>query len=397
MLNMFDPDFLPSIFILLITLCIIAFVYTNDSIEWKNIIIAGFVIRIILLYLDIFHIIPILGSGADTERFHLASLYNMDAIEKWKITNYTIFLELIYNLSNGSRLIAQYVNVLFGLFAIVLVQRIMHILKINRTSQLLPLLLMCFIPNISSMSAVLLRESWVVFFVSLSLYFFVKWFTYGGGISALLSIISVFSAAYMHSGVIFMLCGYFIAFITYSPQTLKVNITLKSYFVIVGIVLFFLFASSSLGVFTEKFEKLENADHLVTMTNKVNGGGSAYLQWIKTDNLLVALLVSPLKMIYFLFAPLPTEWRGLNDILAFLIDGLIYLYIVYNIFKNKILGHASIIRSYILISLLLVVFAFSYGTYNAGTAMRHRVKIIPVLVVAFAISKSNIKEEEDGV
>ena len=98
-------------------------------------------------------------------------------------------------------------------------------------------------------------------------------------------------------------------------------------------------------------------------------------------------------MFYFLFSPVPWEWRGFKDILAFFIDSIWYVMLCWGIYKSKP-NAFYMVKKGLVISLLAVVFIFGLGVSNAGTAMRHRAKLLSFIVVTFCISKSE-KQEED--
>lgn len=389
----FDPEFLPSILIITSFLLVCTYVYRDKKIDYKILVIVGFLVRIFLMYCDYYDIFIVFGSGMDTERFHAASLYNMYATEEWKITNYTTFLKPIYILSNGSRLIAQYVNVLFGFFTIIITLHILQNFRLDKKTTLFTTILLTLLPNQCCFSAILLREAWIIFFVTLSLMMFVKWFLYGNQTAAIMSIVVVFVASYMHSGVILVLAGYIVAFITYSPRAKRVIFNAKGIILLVIMGIVIVAGSSYLGIFTEKFSKLEDVDDFIQITNMVSEGGSAYLQWIRTDSVFQSILFSPIKMIYFLFSPLPADWRGMTDIVAFMLDGIVYLILVYHIMRNMIKRRDNPLKTYIAISVIFTVFTFAYGTYNSGTAMRHRSKIFPIIVVLYAIVR---KENTDN-
>ena len=103
----------------------------------------------------------------------------------------------------------------------------------------------------------------------------------------------------------------------------------------------------------------------------------------------VAILVAPIKMFYFMFSPIPLDWRGLGDIVSFLFDSSVYLFLVgatiYGLFKSDMPMRNKI---FVLMFLAITVLVYSYGTQSAGTAMRHRNKIIPLLLITFAIAYS---------
>ena len=392
-----DPDFYSLLTILIVSVLVLFFIYGKRNLRHQNLLSFGFLLRLFLLFADYYHWFPILHSGSDTEGFHRIALRNAHSLVKYVITNYTVFLTFVYEATDCSRLIAQFINVLLGIGIIVLVQQCMRMLKINKVTELTVVCVLVFLPNLTIFSAILLREAWVEFFVALSLYFFVKWFIYGNALNIVLVVVSMLTASYMHSGVIGLLVGYAIAFIAYNPKIQKATFSKTTVISLILLIVLSVGLSSHLELFTEKFASYDNLDDIVDIANSKGGGGADYLTWINTNSVTQSILLAPLKMFYFLFSPLPTEWRGMKDIVGFLIDGAAYMGLCYSIMKHKAQSkvHAKL-KYFLLISLIAVTFIFAYGAKNAGTAIRHRAKIISVVLVIYAlgnVEKKMIKEE----
>nr|WP_316046727.1 hypothetical protein [Planococcus glaciei] len=90
-----------------------------------------------------------------------------------------------------------------------------------------------------------------------------------------------------------------------------------------------------------------------------------------------------------MFSPLPLDWRGMGDIVSFFFDSSVYLFLVgatiFGLVKSDMPIRNKI---FILLFLIVTVFVYSYGTQAAGTAMRHRNKIIPLLLITFTMSNT---------
>ncbi len=375
------------------------YIYGAREIYFRNIIFMGFALRVILLLADYFKWFPILNSGADSELFHMVAANNVKNYTSDLKTNYTIVLTFIYHLTDCSRIIAQFLNVLMGLGIILMVQSVLKRLDVDLKRMKIVMLILAFMPNLNIFSAILLREAWVEFFIALSLVCFVNWFLRGGALYIVLSIAAVLSASFMHAGVIGVLIGYTVAYIIYNPTTQKVTISRNTIISLVFLLTISSVVSSSMGLFTGKFAEYDNIEDIVHVTNRTTGGGSDYLTWISTNSVTQSLLFAPLKMIYFLFSPLPTEWRGANDMIGFLIDGAIYLMMFITIFKCRAAtGITKQLKRFLMVSIVVVTFIFGYGTTNAGTAFRHRNKIVSIVVVTFAIStiKTNKYEQTEN-
>ncbi|WP_459189441.1 hypothetical protein ACGE0T_05010 [Parabacteroides sp. APC149_11_2_Y6] len=339
------------------------------------------------MFADYYKWFPILNSGVDSEAFNRIAVMNQSSSEILSRTNYTYFLTLIYYLTDSSRLIAQYFNVLFGLGVVILVQKSIATFRVNRKAENVAMAVVILLPNLIIFSGILLREAWVEFFVAASLYCFLKWFRTGGTQYMVFVITYMLAAMWMHSGVVGLLAGYLVAFITYNPRKYRVDFLSGTIFRLILLVLLVVGFMGYSEMFTGKFNKYESVDDIVDVTNYKGGGGSDYLTWINVNSVSLSLLFSPLKMLYFLFSPLPTEWRGINDVIGFLIDGSVYLFLIYKIVRSEVASRIpKLLKRYLLISVLVATFIFAYGTTNAGTAFRHRAKLLPVILITYVVS-----------
>lgn len=384
-----NADFYPLLFVVISSLCIAVYIFGVKSLPFGGLVFLGFLLRLFLMFADYYKWFPIINSGLDSEGFHQVALANQTSVELASNTNYTYFLTLVYYITGSSRMIAQYLNVLFGVGVMVIVQRCLAMLNISKKTGMTVMLVVVLLPNLIIFSGILLREAWVEFFVSASVLCFLYWFRDGRVQHIIGVVVCVLCAAWMHSAVIGLLAGYIVAFITYCPRSGRVQFsggTIISLILLSGMLVVFM---GYANLFTGKFAKLESQDDLFKITNRISGGGSDYLTWISVESVTQGLLFSPLKMFYFLFSPLPTEWRGVQDVLGFVIDGAVYLWLCIMIFGSKCAeGVPRLLKRYLIVSLLVTTFIFAYGTTNAGTAFRHRAKLFSLIAVTYVVSVS---------
>ena len=384
-----------------ILFCIMAAILLTASIykkkeNFSNIIFIGFVLRIALMIVDLYHIFPLLHSGNDSERFDTLARSNVNLSATQQYGSYSTFLTIVYRLFNSyhPRMVAQFINVLFGVGVLIVLRKCLNLTDIRYKTKRNAMLIVAFLPNMMILSSILLREAWVEYFTTLSLYFFLKWF-YGKGWSGsiYLSIMSCLTACYMHAGVIGLLPVFFIVFLSYNPMTQKIRLSLQK--ILPTFIILFITASVFLNhtdIFGAKFAILldpeSDSGEIIqhSLSPQAEVGGSRYLQWLNVSSPIVGFLCLPLRMFYFLFSPLPSEWHGLNDIVAFALDGFVYLYVVWQIAKSFSMAAYKRLRKYLVLAVLLVTAIFSLGTYTAGTAMRHRAKILPVIAFIYAVS-----------
>lgn len=98
---------------------------------------------------------------------------------------------------------------------------------------------------------------------------------------------------------------------------------------------------------------------------------------------------------------MPLDWRGIFDIISFFLDSSFYLftliYAMNGLKKNNRNKNLSII---LIISILATSYIFGIGVSNAGTAIRHRQKIISLFIILLSISgntteKTNIEIDKN--
>ena len=92
------------------------------------------------------------------------------------------------------------------------------------------------------------------------------------------------------------------------------------------------------------------------------------------------IVVTPLRAIYFLFSPFPWDVRAVNHVIG-LFDALLYMVIIGAAWRNRAALWANRATRVILLMLIPLVLAFAWGTGNAGTAVRHRSKLVLAFVM----------------
>lgn len=384
------------IFCIVLSVILIIQIYKGDG-RFSNIVMLGFLLRIAVMVVDLNQWFTVLHSGGDTENFHLIALRNNITGSGDSLTNYTSFLTLVYSIfmEGNPRMVAQFINVVFGTGAVLIVRRCVRLLGAPQRIQRIVIILAAFLPEMIILSSILLREAWVQFFVALSLLYFLKWFLRSGNsmFNMAASVAAVFVASYMHPGVIGFAVGYFVAFIFYNPKAQRLKISFMSIFMIVamfGVVTMFV---ANMDIFGDKFTEValeeEYIEEQFTDIQYDEDAGSTYMQWLDTSSLLVGVAALPLRMFYFMFSPLPFDWRGMSDIIAFMLDALVNLWLFWKIVRTGTKSPMmKRLRIFLLVGILLTTAIFALGTTTSGTAMRHRTKFRSVLLVTYAVSQT---------
>lgn len=359
-----------------------------------NILFPAYLLRLFAMIWDIYasdiFILP--NSGGDAIGFFYSAeaiAGNIDLITGQIYGGlYAKIVGSIFAFVGAERLIGQYINVLLGMTTIIFLYKTLLMLKVNKKIVKRSLFIIAFFPNAVVLSGIFLREAIISTFIMISVYFFVKWYCHKNYNYMLFSTVYLLIASAFHAGVVGIFVGYVFFYMFYKHDKKSFASSYKS----VGIFVFFV--SIALVIATQfnevlllKFASIENMEDIYSKA-ALSLGESAYLTGIEINSLIDVLFYGPIKMFYFLASPLPMDWRGFADIIAFFMDGSFYLgVIVYGLLNFKHLKNNPIAVG-ILIILLITSFIFGLGSSNAGTAIRHRHKILPIFLILLAVMLS---------
>jgi len=293
---------------------------------------------------------------------------------------YTWFCAVIYHLLGRSPLLLQALNIIFWTIAQHYMVKTARILGAKHNIGVLAWTYALF-PAAIFFSTVILREAICIAGIVAGTYFWAYASKNGSIFGYLLSLALFTLAAICHYGCVFLILG--VGVIPFLPR--KGSAKQSG-----GFRVFILVAS--LGVLTSltfggMFSALAPALNPETVSVARLGGvvedgyergRSDYMDKATATSTANLFWTVPLRILYFMFAPLPWMVQRVSDAAA-LLDSFIYVVIAFVIFKNrnKIYRNHSAFSA--LFSTLMAVIVFSFGTLNFGTAMRHRAKFLPVL------------------
>ncbi len=199
-------------------------------------------------------------------------------------------------------------------------------------------------------------------------------------------------AAMTHSGMIALVVCYAVlgSMVTKSGEIKFSPVKLVFGFILLLALMASPFASSM----TERFQFAEDAQSTEELANTVSsmndvGGNTRYYGSLPTNPIML-LLLEPYLFLMFVFAPLPFQVHSFGQGIAFLIDAVPQFFLVHATYQYLVVerkkGTPQIMgyKTMGLWLLLLVYFIFSLGVSCYGTAMRHRAKVAPLLIV-FAV------------
>lgn len=367
-----------NIVVVVITAAVLAWIWWKADRPTAIILTAAYLVRLLVFYADIYQLVANPFSGEDTENFHAAAIAFLSENGPIK-TNYTYVLAAIYRVFGSyGRFAAQFLNVLMSFGTVLLSCWALRMMEIPRKWRMIAVSVVAFMPVTVCLSGILLRESWIQFFLMFSVCCFIRWYLRGGVWNEVACMGGTFAAMLMHAGCVGALAVYMFGFLV--CRTWKTD-GVRTYVLTVCVMVLFLLP---MLVFPELL--------LAKFVNAADSGldivpvvaGSTYLLWMQKLGVGLRMLLSPVRMFYLLFSPLPFDWRGLSDVAVFCIDSLVYIVLVVLMFRPPLLGGAAQLKRFLGYAVLVLTFVFALGTTNAGTAVRHRAKFLPVLVLAAA-------------
>jgi len=361
---------------------------------------AGYLLRLaFLVWVQYFsHVLLLPNAGFDEYTFYYQAMGKL--IRGTSVPSYSTLVAFQANFYGLSLLYSRYVNILYSMVAILFFSRTIELLKIQKKTYRLVILLACLLPNYALLSSLLLRESLNIMFLSMAGYFLVLWWNDGRIFHWGISICFALSSAWLHSGAIAFAVGEVVAFFCSNIEDKRRNFNLfnvKNIFIcMIFLVIALLFMRLHESEITRQFNSIDSIADVTTSSHLRADGGSGYSSDIvANDSLGGFVLNTPFHMINFLFSPLPWQWRGFSDILAFIISPVFYFYVCLLVFyKHEYLKSIELLPLFVIIALGASVL-FGWGVSNAGTALRHRDKFIFVFLTILALIKNEDEIKEN--
>lgn len=382
LLNLYGIQLFPESII--IVYFITSLFFLNVKKDFFVIFLIGYIIRIMLMYFDIyFNDVFVLPHTGDANSFYEAGkiYFNYGSIFLSDIYGglYSKFLGFIMLLTGENRLILQHLNIIFDIGSIIILIRCLQFLDIKNKIIKIITLIYTFMPMHMIIASVLMRESIIVYLISLSLINIINYYKNNKTKYLVEAFTFIILGSLFHSAVIFLGIGY-LYIILFNKSNINFKKTLN--------ILILLFLLISIVYINRDiiFKKLLIDGEVNISYGNYKGADSIYLPQLKINNIREAIIYSPIRGLYFLISPTPFYWRGIVDVLSFMLDSSIYIIFIMEsirVLKNReIVLNNKVIVLGLLLSIFVFTIIFGLGVNNSGTAIRHRNKIL-ILVLTF--------------
>ena len=388
----------------IIGICLLLVLIYVMTIRWpllKNIIWIGALLRILAALIHFF-IFQLPDGKIDAVKFEnyawsFSQMPFNDYLLSFKTNTlaltFTWFLSLIYRLFGRSPLLLQCISIFIGVLCILLVYKLSFLLSNNEKKAKQSAWILAVFPTVILYNSLILREVFVMFFLLLAFIYFAKWYISKNVNYGILTLVCFIPLYYLHSALILGGITFFAIFFIESILFFKVRYR-QNKFSIIHAILLSVTPLVTLYLFTVlpgikipylgKFDDIFTFSRILFQTKVTSLGGSVYPDWLSPKSPLDFFLLIIPRLGYLLFSPFIWDLRAINHLLGF-VDGLLYLFVFYWIAKGILFEKHKQIITRILIILIPLLVVYSWGVGNFGTALRHRVKFIPVFIAISTI------------
>ncbi len=323
-------------------------------------------------------------------------------------------ISVSYTILDRSELMAKMFSVGVGTGAIFLIYRLSLILWGSRTALKAAWFATLF-PSFILYSSLILREVYVVFFLTYALIGCVNFISKKNFFYFIQSFFGFLIAALFHGPLIL---GFFIFLIYIFLKILKENNYFirfkkkKLYLIFLLPILLLPIITYLMGYYSipkignisnfgnikdkDKIELQKIEDRLIwkiktaTRSSGDRDTGAGYPSWTVPTNIIEIVYLAPVRMTYFLYSPFPWDIKRFAHLIG-LFDAFFYLYLSFCIVRNRKILYENPQTRFLIIILFMYIFAYSFGVGNFGTGVRHRLKFIGVLIAIAAPTIVKIK------
>lgn len=415
----------------------ITFSIVNKNPKTINFLFVALFLRSICVIVDQY-VFPLPGSSMDAWTFEqfafdFSQKYGLDVVHQL-LDGDSYFLSkiisILYTLIDRSSFMAKMFSVGFGTAAVFLIYHLTLILWGTHAASKAGWFA-AFFPSLVLYSAIIMREIYVVFFLTYALIGCVNFIDKRKVIYFIKLFFGFFIAALFHGPLIF---GFFIFLIYLIFKILKENNYFLNYkernmFAFLLIPVFLIpFVTFFLGYYSiPKIGNINDVGESKTILIKNIGGkmvkiipedqtklltdfesriiwkmnkartqchfavcAASYPEWTVPKNIEELSYLIPVRMFYLLYAPFPWDIKRTTHLLG-LLDAIFYIYLSFCILRNRKSLYKNPQTLFLLIILIMYIGAYSLGVGNFGTGIRHRLKFIGILIAIAAPTILRIK------
>jgi len=344
---------------------------------------------------------PSYGADDDSLGFHLAAIYFSQNLvfDVFMLSNiYAYILGIFYFITTDHLFLGSALSAFGWLASAFILLRIMRILSFKMSSQWMVMLIYALIPSSLMYTSVTLREPFQLLFSNLAIYAALKIYFHRSNAHWYVLILAALGMGILHGAL--LVCAIFIIVGTLFLLTTRnrKGISFTKVVLISPIVILCLFYGFSLFETFSYGDRLEDGLSLAIQTYQEGTMEAEQRAGYRTDveiNGLGGLILSiPYFLFQYLFEPMPWKISSIVDVVV-LLENLLRFWLIWNVLKYLVGSYLKkprfVARNYFVnerfifftfLSYLLMETLWSLGTSNWGTASRHHVPSLGLLLVA---------------
>ena len=296
---------------------------------------------------------------------------------------YSAFIGFIYYIFGQFSFLIQLFNVLVGILIVFNIYRISVFLWGERFGQRAAWI-STFFPTLILYATITRRETIILYFLTLSLYYLLKWYDKGEMKFFIFSSFIIFFGGILYNILTLGLIvhGYLVLKRWFKECLFRRHVKCCIKHTASGLLILIIIAGvlmSGIG-FHRRFRNISTLDDVIRQQEYRTKGRAVYLENFTLAKPIDIIWQLPIRIIYFLFTPFPWMISSPADFIGFA-DVAFYIVLMICAWKrrnNWLYGKRALP---LLLMFLVLVAIFAMGTSNYGTAIRHRVKIAPMLII----------------
>jgi len=367
-------------------------------------LVLSVVLKVFLILWDYYgvNIFILPNSHSDSESYHHGAIAFARYFSKG-IANYSFVVGGIYYLFGIQRMTAQFFNVILSFSGISILEKCLREFRVQQESREYTLIFAALLPNFLIMSSILIRECLISVIICGALYFFIKWWKSSRTVYFVLSFLTVLGACYFHSGAIAVAIGISMSLVltrnSHDERYRRLNVSVKTVILSVVMFSFFMFLFNSLSdSLLSKFGSLETTridryidEHNIYESHEVEeDDSSTYTAGVAGYSGWQGIIInSPIRIVYFLWVPMPWDMRGIGDLIAFFGSSLFYGGTFFRAMRYCFIKWDHSDKKALLLAMTLVALSaamvFAWGVDSAGSALRHREKFYYIFLFLYCL------------
>ena len=343
---------------------------------------------------------PIPGAENDAILFHeiVVSILNGEGHFRSDTFGLSTFLQIhafIAKIFVPSIIVGGLFSAFIWLLSALIILQITKDLKFSDEDRFFCLIIYCFFPSSILITSVMLREVFQLLFVNLAFFFLIKSFISSKLKSVLLFVLSIITlviAAQFHKGLVIfaplsvILSIIYLAILGVDKLKIpnkKILITSMLIFISFCLVITIKFKLESINFQYDEFIS-KMIERLVAQNNNHNIGRATYMHHKEMDSILDIIFFIPEMFINYFIQPTPSNIDTFGDYIAFFENILRIAFIAFCIFFsfNKDVPNRKIFIL-LFLNFLLLELVWSIGTVNYGTAIRHHIPGLGLILICF--------------